>query len=216
MYKKLIYLLLMMLFCTKLTAQPPGVSGFRLYERDYKVSVGPKVGVGMSMGTASQLYDFRVSLGTAYQAGVAVNAHFGKRTRFGFGNGGTGLFGAEAEILYEMRNIKLNSTAVRMNCIQVPLLVQIYPIKELGIEGGVTMVKVLGFTPDLMQTDYNYLYTGQIKAGDVMLTAGACFKVVGIMIGARYNIGLSDLAKNFDTKVSTMTFSLAYLINVVK
>ena len=115
-----------------------------------------------------------------------------------------------------MRNLKINETAVRMNCIEVPLLAQVYPIQEMGIEAGVTMVKVLGFTPDVMQSDYAFLHTGQIKSGDVMLTAGLCFKAAGMMIDARYNYGMSNLAGNFDTKVSTVTLSLAYLINVVK
>ena len=216
MYKRLFFILLMVLFCVRLAAQPPGVSGFRLYERDYKIAIGPKAGVGLSTGTAVQLYDFKASYGLSYQAGLAVNAHFGKRSRFGFGNGGTGWFGAEAEILYEMRNLKLNGTAVRMNCIEIPLLAQVYPIEELGIEVGVTMVKVLGFTPDVMQSDYAFLHTGQIKGGDVMLTTGLCFKAAGMMIDARYNLGMSSLAGNFDTKVSTVTLSLAYLINVVK
>ena len=216
MYKRLFFILLTVFFSIRLMAQPPGVSGFRLYERDYRIAIGPKVGVGMSTGTALQLYDIKASYGMAYQAGVAVNAHFGKRSRFGFGNGGTGWFGAEAEVLYGMRNLKLNGTAVRMNCIEVPLLAQVYPIKEMGIEAGVTMVKVLGFTPDVMQSDYAFLHTGQIKGGDVMLTAGLCFKAAGMMIDARYNYGMSNLAGNFDTKVSTVTLSLAYLINIVK
>lgn len=216
MNKRLFFIVLSILFSIRLMAQPPGVSGFRLYERDYKISIGPKAGVGMSTSTAVQLYDFKASYGMSYQAGVAVNAHFGKRSRFGFGNGGTGWFGAEAEVLYGMRSLKINETAVRMSCVEVPLLAQVYPIPEMGIEAGVSMVKVLGFTPDVMQSDYAFLHTGQIKGGDVMLTAGLCFKAAGMMIDARYNIGMSNLAGNFDAKVSTVTLSLAYLFNIVK
>ena len=216
MYKRLIYTMLLVLFCTKLMAQPPGVSGFRLYERDYRIAIGPKAGVGLSMGTSVPMYDFKAKMGLSYQGGVAVNAQFGKRTRFGFGNGGTGWFGAEAEILYGMRNMKLGDTPVKMTCIEVPLLAQVYPIAELGLEAGVTMVKVLGFTPDVMQSDYAFLHTGQIKGGDAMLTVGLCFKAAGMMMDARYNIGMSGLAGNFDAKVSTVTLSLAYLINIVK
>lgn len=212
MHKHLIVTLLVILFCKGLSAQSN--SGFRTYSRDYCVDIGPKAGIGLAMGSAVPLYDFKASMGVSFQAGVVMNAHFGRRQ--GSGHGGTGWFGTEAEVLYGMRNLKINETAVRMSCVEVPILAQVHPIPEMGIEAGVTMVKVLSFTPDVMQSDYAFLHTGQIKGGDVMLTAGLCFKAAGMMIDARYNYGMSNLAGNFDTKVSTVTLSLAYLINVVK
>ena len=189
--KKILYFVLFsMLFCNALNAQPPGVSGFRLYERDYRISIGPKAGAGLALGTSIPMYDFKASMGMSYQAGVAVNAHFGRRQRFGFGGGGTGWFAVEAEALYGLRNFKLNGTPVRMHCLEVPLLAQLYPIKELGIEAGATMVKVFSFTPDVMQSDY--------------------------ALDLRYNFGLSGLAGNFDSKISSVTLSLAYMLDVLK
>lgn len=214
MHKHLIVTLLVILFCKGLSAQ--NSSGFRLYERDNKVAIGPKAGVGIAMGSAVPLYDFKASMGVSFQAGLAMNAHFGRRQGLGSGRGGTGWFGAEAEVLYGLRSLKMNETAIRMNCMEVPLLAQIYPLPEMGIEAGVTMVKVLSFTPDILQSDNGFLHTGQISGGDVMFTAGLCFKTGRMMMDLRYNKGMSGLAGNFDAKVSTLTLSLAYLINVVK
>lgn len=216
MYKHLIITLFAVLFCKGLLAQTTGSSGFRLYERSYKVSIGPKVGVGMAFGTPVPMYDYKASMGMSFQAGMAVNAHFGRRQGLDSGRGGTGWFGMEAEALYSMRNLKLNETAVRMNCVEIPLLVQLYFIPEMCLETGLTMVKVLGFTPDIIQSDYALLHTGQIKGNDVMLTAGLCFKAGGIMMDLRYNKGMSGLAGNLDAKVSSVILSVAYLIDIVK
>ena len=151
-----------------------------------------------------------------YQTGICVNAHFGRRQGLGSNRGGTGWFGAEAEVLYGMRNFKLNETNVRIGCIEAPMLIQVYFIPEMSIEAGLTMVKVLNFKPDLMQFDYAFLHTGQIKGYDVMLTVGLCFKAAGMMMDLRYNQGMSGLAGNFDSKVSSVVLSLAYLIDVLK
>lgn len=216
MKKSLILALFALLFSNALNAQTPKTSGFKLYERDYKICIGPKVGVGIAMGSVVTMFDFKASPGLSYQAGMAVNAHFGHRSSSKSNGGGTGWFGAEAEALYSVRNLKMNEAAVRINCLEIPLLAQLYPISELGIEAGVTMVKVLNFTPDLLQSDYFFLHTGQISGGDVMLTAGLCFKAGGMMMDLRFNKGVSGLADNFDAKISSLVLSMVYLISVVK
>ena len=96
-------------------------------------------------------------------------------------------------------------------------MVRVYPIVPLGFDAGITFVRMLGFTPEYTQTDYAFMHTGQIKGGDVMLTMGACFQPgFGLMIDARYNFGISPIAANLDTRVSTVMVSVAYLLTVVK
>lgn len=217
MNKHLIVILFALLFCNTLTAQPPGVSGFRLYDRDYKVCIGIKGGGGMTMTTPSTSYNFNPKGSFTYQGGLVLNAHFGRRNRFGFGGGGTGWFGAQMEVLYSNRGMKYNNTTMNMSCIEVPVLLQVYPFTELGIELGATIVKMLNFTPNVTPTDYAFIHTGQIKGGDVMLTAGICYKAsFGLLIDARYNMGFSSIAGNLDTKVSTATLSIGYLFNMIK
>lgn len=217
MNKHFTFLLFLLFLSNLLSAQPPGVSGFRLYERNYKISIGPTAGFGLSKGTSSQIYDYNPKLGLSYRIGLAVNGHFGRRHRFGFGGGGTGWVGFEAEALYGSRIMKEGRTQVRVNCVEVPLLGQVYPISKLGFELGLTMVKVLSYTPELTPANNTFLYTGQIKAWDVMLSIGACYKLpIGLMFSARYNIGTSDFAGNFDTKESTAVVSLTYLIHVLQ
>ena len=55
------------------------------------------------------------------------------------------------------------------------------------------------------------------KGGDVMLTLGVCLRSSGgLMADVRYNMGNSQLASNFDTKVGSVVLSLTYLINFIK
>ena len=54
-----------------------------------------------------------------------------------------------------------------------------------------------------------------------MPTAGLVYKArlndnSALLIDARYNMGMSNLAGNFDTKVSTAMLSIAYMFNIVK
>ena len=54
-----------------------------------------------------------------------------------------------------------------------------------------------------------------------MITAGLAYKTSinessSLMIDARYNLGMSPLAGNLDTKISSMMLSFAYLFNIVK
>ena len=113
--------------------------------------------------------------------------------------------------------MKVGDADWRMQCVEIPLLAQVYPVSQLGLEAGVTLVRTMGFAPELMQTDNAFLHTGQISAGDMMLTVGACYKTAfGLMLDARYNLGFSPLAGNLNTKVSTAMVSVAYLFDIVK
>lgn len=211
-------LFFVMLFCQPLLAQRiPGVnapSTFRYYSRDYKISIGPKVGAGLTIGSASNLYNFGSSVGLGVQGGLAINAHFGRRSRLG--DGGTGWFGAEVEALYCYRRLQWDKTSVGFSCIEFPVLGQVYPIPKLGVEVGFTLVKILGLSPDMMSSGLSYMSIGQIRAKDVMLTTGACYTIKGFMADVRFNLGFSNLAGNFDVKVSSAMFSFAYLIPILK
>ena len=50
-----------------------------------------------------------------------------------------------------------------------------------------------------------------------MLTIGAEYKTQkGFAASLRYNLGNSDLAGNFQTKVSTISFHIGWLFSIVK
>jgi hypothetical protein len=97
------------------------------------------------------------------------------------------------------------------------VLIQIYPIPTLAIEAGATMVKGLKTKPENIDVNNMVLGVGEMKSNDVMLSFGASFNArFGLSIGLRYNMGMSNLAGNFDSKANSLMYSLAYLLKIVK
>ena len=154
--------------------------------------------------------------GLALQAGVVGNIHFGRRQDSS--PGGTGWFGAEAEVLYGLRTLGAEQESLTMHCVEIPVLLQVYPIPSLAIEAGATFVKYLKCAPERLQIGEQAINISQFgEASDVMLSIGANYKIpAGIMLDLRYNLGTSSLAGNFDSKTSTFMASIAYLFSFGK
>ena len=213
MRKHLLLVLLAVLCCSGLFAQE------EMDDRPYRIALGPKVGVGMCLGSHSDQQNLDFGMGIGYQFGAAFNAHFGRR--YELSEGGTGWFALQLEAMYGGRNIKLGSTGLGTSCLEVPALAQLYVIPNLALEAGATLVKVFGCSPAELYHDGVTYGTGEIKGSDVMVTAGLAYKSrlnssSSLMLDVRYNMGMSPLAGNFDTKVSTIMLSVAYLFNIVK
>ena len=208
MRKHLLLVLLAVMCCSGLFAQEPD-------DRPYRIAFGPKAGVGLDFGSHSTQQNLDFGMGIGYQVGAAFNAHFGRR--YELSQGGTGWFALQLEAMYGGRNIKLGSEKLGTSCLEVPILAQLYVVPEIALEAGATMVKVFGGSPAELHYDGATYGTGEIKGADVMLTVGAAYKShSGLMLDLRYNMGMSPLAGNFDTKVSSVMFSIAYLFNIVK
>jgi len=217
MRKTLLLIVLAVLSCNAVFAQDDQSGELEWnYDRSFRIAIGPKVGAGVAFGSDPTLYNLNFGSGFAYQGGLVVNAHFGRR--YEQSQGGTGLFGIQAEAMYSVRTVSTGGSAkLNQKCIEIPVLVQIYPTSAIGIEAGVTMVKFLGCSPNQINFEDITIHTGEITGGDVMVTAGACYKMpFGLMIDLRYNLGMSNLAGNFDTKVSSFMASFTYLFNIVK
>lgn len=188
-------------------------------DRPLRIGVGPKVGLGLDMGSHSKVQNLDFGMGFGYQAGAVLNAHFGRR--YDMSCGGTGWVGIQLEALYGSRAIKLGDASLRTNCLEIPVLAQVYVIPNLAIEAGATMVKVLSTSPAHLSHEGTIYNTGEIKGSDVMVSAGVAYKSPidsnsSWMVDARFNLGMSPLAGNFDTKVSSIMVSFAYLFNIVK
>lgn len=214
MRKHLLLLLLAALCCNGLFAQEECED-----DRPLRIAIGPKVGVGLDMGSHSNLENLDFGMGFGYQVGAAFNAHFGRR--YELSCGGTGWLGLQVEAMYGGRNIKLGSSNLSTSCVEVPVLVQLYFTPSVAIQAGATAVMILKGSPDELYYEGATYGTGEIKGKDVMATVGLAYKArlnekSSLLIDARYNMGMSPLAGNFDTKVSSVMVSLAYLFNIVK
>ena len=214
MRKHLLLLLFAALCCNGLIAQEECED-----DRPYRLAIGPKIGLGLDMGSDSDLENLSFDPAIGYQVGAVFNAHFGRR--YELSCGGTGWFGLQVEALYSGRNIKIDSENLGMSCFEVPILAQLYFTPSFAFQAGATPVMILSTTPDKLQYEGATYGTGDIKGSDVMPTLGLAYKSrinynSALLIDLRYNLGMSDLAGNFDTKVSSVKLSFTYLFNIVK
>ena len=211
MRKKMFFILIAALWCNGLFAQEEDF----LIDRSFRMAIGPKAGIGVAFGSYSNAQNLNFSPAFSYQFGAVYNAHFGRR--FELSNGGTGWFGFQVEALYGRNNLKLGTEGFGLKCIEIPVLAQLYVPPTFAIEVGATVVKVLGGKPSQITYEGATYGVGELSGSDVRITAGLCYKnPLGIMIDARYNMGLSPIAGNFDTKVSSVMVSFVYLFNIVK
>lgn len=182
----------------------------------YRIYLGPKVGLNYaSMSGLPDEFGLKPKSSLGYQGGLAANVHFGRRTDKS--DGGTGLFGIQLEAMYSQRTIKTDIEDMKFNYIEVPVLAQCYVTPEVCIELGPTLTGAISTSPDEMKSGNLIISTGDLKAWDVMLTAGIGYKHrSGLTMSARYNLGMSKLAENFEGKVSTVTVSIGWLFALVK
>lgn len=187
-----------------------------ILDSPYRIYLGPKVGVNFaSMSGLSDNFGLNPQSGLGFQGGLAANIHFGRRTEKA--EGGTGLFGIQVEAMYSQRTIKTDVENLKLGYFEVPILAQYFVMPDLSIELGPTIAGTLSASPDEMKAKNVVLATGELKGFDVMLTAGVGYKhKSGFTASARYNLGMSELAGNFNGKVSTVTVSVGWLFSLIK
>lgn len=184
-------------------------------DRPFTIALGPKVGLPFTTMSESSVIDLGTKLGTGFSGGVAANFHFGRRTPISLG--GTGLFGLQVEALYASRTVGTESEALKFNMLELPILAQLYVTPNICLEAGPTFVAAISASPDVVHVGNQFASIGEMKANDVMFTIGAGFKQPnGLFANARYNIGTSNVAGNFDSKMSTISLSIGWLFTVVK
>lgn len=220
--KKLSMLVVALVGATSLFAQEPvwgeGVGvDVAASDRSYRISIGPKVGVNFStMSGNPDGVDMGAKMGIGFHGGAVLNAHFGRRNSVG--SGGTGMFGLQVEALYSQHTIKTDgSDNLSLSYFEVPVLFQFYPIADFCIEVGPTIAGTLGRSPDELVFTNATLGTKDLKGYDVKLSVGAMYRVKnGFTVGARYNLGTSDLAGNLPCKISAFQVSLGWMFNIIK
>lgn len=220
MYKKLIITSIALLFCVFTFAQeqedrwiwPDEHKKDALY---LHVDVGPKIGGGLGIATNPEFYDFSLKSGLAYQLGAALNVRVSHHPSLGLI--GIGRVGIGIEALYSSRNFNVGGDKMRISCLEIPILVRFYVTSAFQIEAGATPTKLLKVSPDYLQEGNVVANVGGIRGGDVKISLGLCYNTpFGLAIGLRYNLGMSKLAENFHSKISTAMVSVSYMIPLIK
>lgn len=179
--------------------------------------------------------------GFGFSGGLAFQTRFGKATENSVG--GTGFFGVGLEIKYKQNKAKTIATDeggapnadLSIDYLEIPVYVQLYPLAKtasmnsLYIELGASFANALSVKPKaLTLNEPNDEYSSltykldvdgsKLKGADLRPMVGIGYSIpkTGLGIGARYYMGTSKLAENFNCKMSSFEFSIAYLFKVGK
>lgn len=178
------------------------------------LSIGPKVGANYSIAGDPDGMDLGMSGNIGFSAGAAVNLRFGRPAGRPFG---TERFGVQLEALYSLRSLKTDVENINMNCFEIPVLFQWYFVPTFAVEVGPTFTGAFGGSPKDFKYNNAVYQMDKVKAYDVMLSIGINCKLKnGFTADLRYNLGNSDMAGNFQTKVSTISLGIGWLFNVIK
>lgn len=210
----------------------------------YELSVGPRVGLGlstMSEGEGLNIYD---GSGLAFGGGIAANVRFGSEDSRGRALDGQGLFGVGLELNYKSLSVKTKpGDDLKLSYFEIPVLLQFYPcystkqLKNLYIELGATVAGTLSKSPDKIQysntvhetigytthdlcEEWTYP-TKEIKGFDVKPTIGVGYRFNknsandGFYANLRYCLGTSELAGDFPGKLSCAELTIGYLFKCI-
>ena len=175
---------------------------------------GVKAGANMSMMSNGMDFNPDFKMGAGFRVGGLVNLRWGQRTENSLP--GTGWFGLQPELMYSMQQVGTADESFKLNIIQVPVMVKIYPTTQLSFEVGPEFSYIISSSPKSMTIAdgevTNDISTGDIKGLNVGIGAGVAYDLdFGLTIGARYSYGFNKMAKNLDWKMGNIQVSLGWL-----
>lgn len=104
------------------------------------------------------------------------------------------LFFLQPELQYSMQGYKANDTNYSISYINIPVLAKVYALKTFSLEAG----PQIGFK---VSDNFPGSTGDDIKTFDTALAGGLGFNFpFGLGISARYMMGLSEIAKDKDSK----------------
>ena len=163
------------------------------------IKYGLKAGVNLSSMSNGMEFDPGFGMGVGFRAGVMANFHFGQRSVNSLP--GTGLFGVQPELMYSYQSVKSDEGNINMSYIQLPVMLKVYPTSALSIEVGPEFNYLIATSPDSMVFDNATISVGDCKGFNMGVGVGLAYELrMGLVVGARYSLGFTDMAKNLKWK----------------
>ena len=172
-----------------------------------KLGIGIKAGVNLAtISNNTTGISFSPEMKPDFHAGIFLNVNFG------YQNQKPGLFGLQPEILYSRQGFAVNGEKINFDYITVPLMVKLYVYEGFNIELGPWVGYLLSVNPTSTSIDGNNIQLSDLKGGkDVGIAAGIGYESgLGLVVGARYQYGLSDMAGNLQWKNTVIAISLGW------
>lgn len=133
--------------------------------------------------------------------------------------------GLLAGVLYSEQGEKdnVNDLTLRLGYVNVPLMVQYYPVKGLALKAGAQLgflvskkAKVDGTKIDIDRLEA-FGYPKDFRKFDIAIPMGISYEIANIMLDVRYNLGLIGIFKKdagYDEtyRNSVLQFTLGYRI----
>lgn len=163
------------------------------------IKYGVKAGVNLSTMSNDMEFDPGFGMGTGFRIGAMANFHWGQRTANSLP--GTGWFGLQPELMYSYQAVKTDGGDIKMNYIQVPVMVKIYPLSSLSVEIGPEFNYLISTSPKEITVDGATVHVGDCSGFNMGVGAGLAYEFeMGLTVGARYSMGFTDMAKNLKWK----------------
>ena len=207
MNKKRFLILAICLFTLTLSSYAQG----RVSTQSYTLKFGAKAGINLANISNGSDINFSPGMKIDFHAGAVANFHFGRRNEGS--PAGTGMFGLQPEILYSRQGFTFDGDAHNLDYLMVPVMLKLYVADGINIEAGPYFGYLFGVSPNSTVIDGAQIAFSDLKGGkDVGLGIGAGYEMKqGLIIGARYSLGLSDMANNLAWKNNVIALSVGWL-----
>ena len=182
------------------TARSTTVSGL-------KTNLGIKAGLNMAtIVNNTNNISFTPEMKAAFHVGVFLNLNFGSREQL------PGFFSFQPELLYARQGFAAKGEQINFDYITVPLMAKLYLYKGFNFELGPWFSYLLSVSPNNIKLNRNNIRLSDLKGGkDVGVAVGIGYDFdMGLVVGARYQHGLSDMADNLLWKNQVISISLGW------
>lgn len=164
------------------------------------ITIQPKVGLNVTSLTSDDEADYKAG----FVGGAELEYH------------ASPMLGISAGVLYSTQGAKVKDTDAKMNLnyINIPILANVYVANGLALKAGIqpafnvsNKVKADGISVDY---DKYAPEGGKIKSFDFAIPVGLSYEYMNVCLDARYNIGVTKVNENFDSKNSVFQITLGY------
>jgi hypothetical protein len=182
-------------------------------------SFGIKGGLNLSnISNNTTDIHFSPQMKSGFHGGLSLNLRFGSQTGDKINRG---IFGLQSELLFSNQGFMVDDNAINFNYVTVPLMLKLHfgnssSRQNFHIEFGPSFSYLVAVSPSstVIGNEYDIRLSDLTNGKDIGVSAGIGYETdFGLVIGARYTHGLSDMANNLLWKNSVIAVSLGWKFN---